>query len=287
MDCVPSNKQGFDSRLGNASYLNTWYAGGHIAHWNIGQALPQFEFLSYALSNETGGTFDICDPSKTWGLKGLNGEPLPPCPVPIATVDSTIPSQLTPAFQSKFAQAQSLYIKMDLDGMDQIAIDGMRRLLGEVRGTHDNGGARYLVNFMMLEFCPSCIIETTQEKGFTKYDLGTHVQLLESLGFELFLIGPHYIPLSHGSWSEAYDTLFSTPDRCPPTVSADKFADAACFSPNCTLDPLDEKNKCMRAADLFAMRASHPRATEIKLALGSCTESQYLQVQDPQYATWD
>jgi hypothetical protein len=193
-------------------------------------------------------------------------------------LDAIVPGKLSPVFQSKYAQAQSLYVKMDVDGMDQLAFDGMRALVDEVRGTYADGSPRHLVNFMMLEFCPQCIIETRTEKGFSKYDLGTQVELFQSLGFELFLIGPHYIPLSHGSWSEAYNLLFGNPKACPTTMPFDKFKEAACLtSEGCEID------ECMEAADLFAMRSSHPRATEIKLALGACDESHDFDLADEQY----
>lgn len=276
VDCVPPNKIVSDSRLGNTTYLSKWYEG--LVQLPAGHNYPQFEFLSYALSNESAGSFDICDASHTWSIKNPDGSAPPPCPVDIMRLDQIVPGKLSPAFQAKYAQAQSLYIKMDVDGMDQLAVDGMRGLLNEVRGTHEDGSIRYLVNFMMMEFCPSCIIETRQQEGFSKYDLGTQVQLLESLGFELFLIGPRYIPLSHGSWSESYNLLFGNPSACPTSMPFEKFKQAACL----TSEPC-EISECMFAADLFAMRASHPRATEIKLALGACEESREFDLEDKQY----
>jgi hypothetical protein len=272
LDAVPGNKMLFDGRMGNASYLQKWYSE-QVSAWPEGRALPQFEMVSFAISNKSEGTFDMCD-GGTWHLQGV-----PPCPVPIMSVDDIFPSQLSPAFQEKFRLAQSAYLKLDLDGMDQLGVDGMRRLFSEVRGVHEDGSSRHMVNFMMLEFCPQCIKEARETNKFAKYDLGTLVQLYESLGFELFMIGPHYVPLSHGSWLEEYNTLFSDTHICPAGVTMDHFKEIAC--PNapeaCVLD------ECMFAADLFAMRASHPRATEIKLALGACTESQEFDPQDENY----
>lgn len=251
VDAWPANKQSFSLRLGDKTFLSSWYQK-QVPNWPSGEDLPQFEMFSNAMSDKSGGTFDMCDGNGEWKAKLVTA----PCPVDILAVDSILPGKLSPALQSRFSQAQSAYIKIDLDGMDQLVIDGMRGLLSELRGTHEDGSPRYLVNFMMLEYCPNCMIETKKNKGFDKYNLGTQVQLLEDLGFEVFIIGPRYLPLSHGSWTEHYNVLST-------------------MAPN------------WGASDLFAMRASHPRATEIKLALGACEESQEFDVQDEQYVLPD
>jgi hypothetical protein len=148
IDCVPPNKEMSELRLGNETYLSKWYE--QLVKKPAGQPYPGFEFLSYALSNESAGSFDICDASHTWGLKNADGSARPPCPVDIMRLDAIVPGKLSPVFQSKYAQAQSLYVKMDVDGMDQLAFDGMRALVDEVRGTYADGSPRHLVNFMML-----------------------------------------------------------------------------------------------------------------------------------------
>lgn len=247
LDAWPKNKEShLQMGQGNKSFNDIWYKE-QVVGWPVGKPYPTFDFLSYALSNETNGFLDICAGPGRWHLKTM-GWDIDPCPVPIVSLDALLPGRLTPVMQTKFAQAESLYLKIDLDGFDQLTIDGGRRFFSEVRGTYPDGTPRYLVNFMMLEFCPTCMVETQQQKGFTEYDLGTNVRLLLSMGFETFLIGPRYIPLSGASWLDAYKTLI----------------------PGGT-------------ADLFAMRASHPRAAEIKLALGSCAESKDFNILDEQY----
>merc|ERR1719352_753298 len=41
-------------------------------------------------------------------------------------------------------------------------------------------------------------------EGFQEYDLQTTTEFLESIGFETFLIGPRFLPLSHGSWNDEF-----------------------------------------------------------------------------------
>lgn len=246
LDAWVENKKSFMAKaFGNQTFNDVWFS--EQVSWPLGKPYPHFEFLNFALSNKTEGSFDICAGPGRWHLKG-QGMEIEPCPVPIVSLDTLLPGKLTPMMQGKFAQAQSLYLKMDLDGMDQLTIDGGRKLLSEVRGVYPSGKPRHLVNFLMLEFCPSCLEETRLQKGFTEYDLGTNVRLLESLGFETFLIGPRYVPLSGASWLDAYKTLI----------------------PGGT-------------ADLFALRTSHPYSAQIKFALGACAESKDFNIMDGQY----
>jgi hypothetical protein len=246
LDAWGANKQSFyEKAFGNQAFKDVWYA--EQVSWPAGKAQPNFEFLNFALSNKTEGTFDMCQGPGRWHLKGQGFE-VPSCPVPIMALDDLIPGKLTPLMQAKFAQAQSLYLKMDVDGMDQLTMDGGKRLLSETRGTYADGKPRHLVNFLMFEMCPFCYNETKAQKGFAEYDLGTTVRLLSSLGFETFVMGPRYIPLSGASWLDEYKTLI----------------------PGGT-------------ADLFAMRTTNPWSPQIKLALGACTESKDFNINDGQY----
>lgn len=247
LDAWPANKQSFDTiAFGSQAFEDAWFTE-QVTNWPQGKEYPNFDFLSYGLSDKAGGEIDICAGPGRWTLKGQGFEAAP-CPVPIVALDELIPGALTPVMQGKFAQAQSLYLKMDLDGMDQLTMEGGRKLLEEVRGTYPDGTPRHLVNFMQMEFCPTCMVETQQTRGFPEYDLGTHVRLLSSLGFETFLIGPRYIPLSDESWLDNYKSQIPGGTK-----------------------------------DLFAMRSSHPRAAEIKLALGACQESKDFDINDAQY----
>merc|ERR1719171_659260 len=105
-----------------------------------------------------------------------------------ATVDTIIPSHLSAEFAGKFEKAQSAYVKVDVEGMDQKALSGMTELLLQQRGKP--GQDKFLVDFMMLEFCAPCMEKVRKTQGMAKYDLKTMVMTLEALGFEAFLMGP-------------------------------------------------------------------------------------------------
>jgi len=120
------------------------------------------------------------------------------CTVPIASVDSLIPSKLTSTLQDNFKDASSAFIKIDTEGMDELVIRGMSSLLQEQRGTYEDGSPRYLVNFFQFEYSPLLMSLAKEREGFHEYDLKTVAAFLESIGFESFLIGPRYLPLSMG-----------------------------------------------------------------------------------------
>jgi hypothetical protein len=265
-DALPINREMFDRRFGNITFQSLWYQE-QVSGWPQGKELPHFAFLKHGLSNTSGEVLDMCDDGLWHTNKGQ------PCPVEVLTADAMIPGRLPLDMKEKFALAQSAYIKMDLDGMDQIAIEGMRRILSEVRGTHVDGSPRYLVNFMMLEFCSNCMVERKKKEGYAKYDLGTQVQLLESIGFEVFIIGPRYLPISHGSWSEAFDVFTQSPESRPDGGRYPALQKFICPRGQCP-------ETAFLTSDLFAMRASHPRAATIKVALGACIESTEFDLQN-------
>jgi len=269
VDGYPGNKYTFEEHFGNPSFVSNWSTW--MATYPDKDNMPRFEFLTYALGNasDAGGILDLCDGRTP-------GSPTTPCPANITDVDSMIPGKLSNEMQIRFARAQSAYIKIDVEGMDQAAIDGMRNLLNETRGTYADGRTRYLVDFMMLEFCPSCMEKVQKEKHLEQYDLETLVKLIESLGFEVFLIGPRYLPLSHGSWNESFNAFSYSPQNSPLSANYPGFKELVCPGAWCT-----EGN--LFAADLFVMRSSQPHATQIKLALGACVESREFDLMDPQY----
>lgn len=271
VDAYPPNKERFHGFFGDGTFLHEWYQE-QVKDWPKDKELPHFQFFTNGLSNvNDGSVLDLCDGNGASHIQAQS------CPAEIVTVDSIIPGKLSSELQSRFENARSAYIKMDLEGMDQLAIDGMRGLLNQVRGENEDGTPRYLVNFMMLEFCPSLMVEQRQQKGISQYDLGTQVKLLEDLGFEVFMMGPRYLPLSHGSWLEEFNTfLFGDDSKNPLSDSFPEFASLVCPGPYCRQGDLF-------AADLFAMRASHPRAVEIKLALGVCSESHEFDLKDKNY----
>jgi len=240
LDAMPAFKEQFAKRLGDGAFLSRFFQE-QVPDWPAGKEFPHIEMLSYGVSNISGGSFDMCSDPGKWKAGLVTGQP---CPVDILSIDSIMPGKLSPVLQDRFAKATSLYIKVSLNGMDQLAVQGMHELLGQVRGTYLDGSPRYLVNFMMLEFCPLCQAEIQNLKGLRPYNLRSQVENLQSEGFEVFLIGPHYLPLTHGSWNDSFMTI-SNPAVTPSWGTS----------------------------NLFAMRASQPQATQIKLALGACAES--------------
>jgi hypothetical protein len=168
--------------------------------------------------------------------------------------------------------------------MDELVLRGMKSLLNEERGEYEDGSTRFLVNFLQFEFCPALMKFAKDREGFREYDIKTVTQYLESIGFETFMIGPRFLPLSHGSWDDEYKTytedvrnnggsLLNYPDF-------DRRIFTWCYTQDCT----KPKGPSM-TTDVLAIRASHPRATEIKVALGACEESKDFDFKDPQYAT--
>mmetsp|Transcript_77292 Transcript_77292/g.145752 ORF Transcript_77292/g.145752 Transcript_77292/m.145752 type:complete len:546 (-) Transcript_77292:30-1667(-) len=260
VEADPGLKGVFDSRFGNADFAHR-FSSEMAATWPDAEVLdPHFEFHTFAISDHSGGYLDTC-----------SFNPLTPdmsCKSEVSTVDDIIPGRLSPDFADRFAKAQSVYFKLDVEGMDQMALNGMQRLLSEQRGNN------YLVNFFMLEFCSQCMESVREMNKFEEYDLKTLAATLEGLGFEAFLIGPRYLPLTHGSW----DDLFSDFSKKPENADCDR-ANYPRFT-----DLWPEGGKCAGwTGDIFAMRASHPKSTEIKFALGACEESVDFNARDPQY----
>merc|ERR1719364_190814 len=136
----------------------------------------------------------------------------------------------------------------------------------------------------MLEFCAPCMEQVRKQQGLEAYDLKTLTATLESLGFEAFIMGPRYLPLTHGSWNEDFVTFSSSTDsqRCN-TATYPKFMQLfpEAFPEGKCVDTAEKPDAF--TADIFAMRASHPKATEMKVALGACQESHDFDAQDPAY----
>jgi len=219
--------------------------------------MPSFEIFNQALSNHSDGVLDLCP------TQYLNSG----CTVSLATVDSLLPAKLSPAFQEHFKQAQNAFVKIDVEGMDELVMRGMENLFREQRGVDKDGNPNFLVNFLYFEFSPFLMYAAKNREGFAWYDLKSVTMFLESQGFETFMIGPRFLPLSHGSWDDEYLTLTSSPAR---NSNGELSSDI-----NATLPSF--------CSDIFAIRASHPRAAEIKVALGACQESKDFDINDAQY----
>jgi len=262
----------FEARLGNAEFKQRWFT--EQVPEREGIPAPSFEFLNYAVSNRTGGNLDLCaGEANIWGAAN-NGAP---CPVDKVALDDVIPGRLSPSFQSAFASAESAYLKLDVEGYDQMALEGLSGILQEERGSYSDGATRHLVNFIQLEACVDCTESVKKIEGRADYDVKTQVAFLESMGFETFLMGPRYLPLSHGSWDDSFNEFFK--DNENGNGETYPAFHKLCPGPSCPQQPPVNSF----TADLFAMRATHPRATEIKLALGACAESHDFSLSDEQY----
>lgn len=256
----------FASRFGNASWRKRFVLQQSTVRGGAIASDPQFEFMNFALSDQSGGVLDTCGYQQDLGNTSYIN-----CTAEMATADSLIPGRLSPEFASRFSEAQSAYVKIDTEGMDEKVLHGMKGLLDEKRGSG------FLVNFLMLEFCTYCSERVRKFHSLPAYDLKTLVQTIESLGFEAFLMGPRYLPLSHGSWDDAFLSFSqdSNNARCH-TDRYPKFKEIYGDVP-CT------EEDGVFTSDIFALRASHPKAAEIKVALGACSESQDFNTSDPQY----
>jgi len=272
VEAYPGMKQLFDTRLGNENWKQRWFS--EQVPQRKGTQMPALEFLNFAVNSESKGSVDFCT-NNMWSIVNNNV----PCPVDKLALDDMIPEHLSENFRGIFATAESAYVKTDVEGMDELALQGMSRLLDEQRGVYRSGSRRYLVNFMQLEYAPILAAEWKEKEGRANYDLKTLTMLLESKGFETFLMGPKYLPLSHGSWDDSFKQFTEDPQNSWGGSQYPEFFTLACPGPECPTGPL----RNVVAADLFAIRASHPKATQIKLALGACRESQEFNLADEQY----
>merc|ERR1719162_1352094 len=87
----------------------------------------------------------------------------------------------------------------------------MQGLLDETRGKYDDGSERHLVNFLQFEFSPDLMKLAKHREHFSRYDIKSVTKYLESVGFESFIIGPRFLPLSHGSWDDEFMTFTDDP----------------------------------------------------------------------------
>merc|ERR1719440_204506 len=249
-------------RWGTNSWKQSWYTK-QVA-LKEGEQIPGFEVINKALSNATGAVIDMCRTQGSMCGDDRN--------VAVATLDSLVPGALSPAFQQHFQQAQSAFIKVDTEGMDELVMRGMTSLLNEKRGQYGDGSPRFLVNFLMFEYAPTLMKAAREREGIQNYDLETTTKFLESLGFETFLIGPRFLPLTHNSWHAEYKTITEDPrNNAGALLNYPKF-DGRLFN-HCYHTKCSEMKDSSFTSDVFAIRSSHPRATELKVALGACRES--------------
>jgi len=274
VEAQPPLKQLFDSRFGNDEWRTRFISEESALFVSDSSTTfdPRFEFQTFALSDKSGGFLDTCDYQNDLG----NTTPHQfNCTSEMATVDSIIPGRLSPDFASRFAQAQSAYVKVDTEGMDQKTFAGMKNLLAEKRGDD------HLVNFLMLEYCAPCMETVRKLNNLANYNLKTLADTLQSHGFEAFIMGPRYLPITHGSWDESFLTFSNSSESHRCNVA--KYPKFEAIYPEVFLNGQCKDTHSMFTADIFAVRSGHPQAEELKLALGACVESQDFSASDPQY----
>merc|ERR1719491_2593965 len=125
--------------------------------------------------------------------------------------------------------------------MDELVLRGMERLFQEQRGQNEDGTPRFLVNFLQFEYSPQLTRQAKVRAGFPSYDLKTVTQFLESMGFESFLIGPRFLPLSHGSWDDDFATFIADPRNNAGRLDAypnfDRRIAPWCYAEDCAAKP--------------------------------------------------
>jgi len=233
--------------------------------------MPEYELISSPLRYHPKDKVGLCLLELSFAF--AKGE----CMANHSMVDELIPRELSPKFQQLFADARSAFVKVDAQGMDELVLRGMRNLLKEVRGTYDDGRPRHLVNFLQFQFSPALMKTAKRRSGYKTYDLKTTVRLLEELGFEAFLVGPRFLPISHESWDSEFKTFTDDEqNNAGARLNYPDFESRLC--PWCQ----DQSEPTMNT-DIVAIRATHPRATYMKFALGACRESSDFDLADQYY----
>lgn len=269
IEANPTTARMLDERWGTDGWRQAWF------EQQVPKTLektPEFEIIVKPLSNHSGSIIDMCQTESSLEDTAVG------CNVPVGAVDDIVPQNLSDTFQEHFQNAQSAFIKIDTEGMDELVLRGMRRLLNETRGKYADKKPKHLVNFLQFEYAPILMEKAKVREGFHEYDIKTVTKFLESMGFESFLMGPRYLPMSHGSWSDDFKTWTEDPSNNAGTrLNYPSFQDTVCWWCQ-TMD------KPSFTSDVFAIRSSHPRAAEIKVALGACQESKDFDIKDAQYS---
>jgi hypothetical protein len=277
IDAFEGMRRSFYARLGNDLFRLVWLE--EQVPKVRGSQDPEFAFLNVAVGSRSGGQLDMCADSDKADLysKQWSEEIAQQCPVQMVALDDVLPSRLDPEIQLSWNEAQSAYIKLDVEGMDEMALRGMSRILSAGRGFYDHGEkkSKHFVNFIQLKYDAKKMSDVKQSQNLPQYDLQTLVSYLESMGFETLLVGPWYLPLSHGSWSDEFKLIMEDPEA--------DFAGAYFPTSYVHRWRQERSDQSSTTVDLVAIRASHPKAGQIKRALGACQESKKFKPEDPQY----
>jgi len=255
-----------NSRWGNQTWRKEWYSKQVRQRGEL--QIPKFHIIAAPLSSTVGEKINLCLTEHS-----MMGSP-DGCTISTQTVDHIVQTSLPVDFQQIYRTAQSVFVKIDTEGMDELVLKGMKGMLAETRGRYGDGSPRHLVNFLQIEYVPALMKTAQQRQRILAYNLKTTTDFLESQGFETFLIGPRYIPLSHGSWTDEFLTIIQDP-RNNPGMRPD-FGNQLC--PGCK-----NSHQATFSSDLFLVRSSHPQAAALKRALGACRESKDFDLHSPHY----
>lgn len=271
-----------------SSLRNRWYNQDYRSNWfghqygfvppSMGasekfKAQPNILVMHSALSHMDGHKMNMCinEPSMAENTDG--------CSPSSVTFDSMYQTQVPRVFRNLMSRATSSYIRLSAGGMDQMILEGMAEYLGATRGNYTNGEPRHLVNFIQVKVNPSTMQMTQSQEDFKDYNLKTMVKQLAGLGFVSFLMGPRYIQLSHGAWSDKFLDYLGNPSKSRdaskqlPDLSAAK----------CHWCKQASKEDATRSFEILAIRNSYPDLQKLKLALGACSESHDFTLQDKEY----
>ena len=155
-------------------------------------------------------------------------------------LDDVIPLELPPSLRMRWEAAACVFLKVDTEGMDELVLRGFDAALSRRHG-------RAVVQIVQLEFSPAQMREVNPDVGV--YNLNSTRSFLEARGFAVFWIGPNFVPITHGAWT-------------------DKYLELAQQKPETLLGP-GMAGRTM-ATDLLAVREDYPLLPKLRQLLGSC-----------------
>ena len=258
-------------------FLNALSSKGPAVRRRPDAPRPRFSIIE-ATASRAADQVDMCvvEPAFGQGPGGQAG-----CLSRTTTLDAVLQTKLTPAFRDIFGAAESMLVRVSTEGMDGLVLQGMQELLQTRRGQYANGQSRYLVNMIQFEYNPSLWRLVRAREGFppSLYSLKNVTALLEQQGFETFLVGPRYLPLSHGAWDDRIEAFTGDPrNNDGMRKSYPGFHSLICA----WCESLGQRNVTSATSEILAIRSNFPRATYMKRGLGACEESREFDPADPQ-----
>ena len=245
---------------------------------------PRFSIIEATASaaSRAAEEVDMCvvEPAFGQGPRGQAG-----CLRRTTTVDAVLQSQLPPAFGAILGAAESMLVRVSTEGMDGLVLQGMQELLQARRGQYADGRPRHLVNLIQFEYNPALwrMVRAREGLPLSLYSLKNVTAMLEQQGFETFLVGPRYLPLSHGAWDDRIEAFTGDPRNNDGMRKAyPGFHSLICA----WCESLGQRNITSATSEILAIRSDYPRAAHMKRGLGACEESREFDPSDPQNEQW-